>query len=293
MNSILEEITIDDVQKWFLSKPHLPLVRGYISPLVEDWSVNHAAPSLSLELKDIFVSSQIPRIIQKPETQEISTSLRASQSSPDLDLNADKYDEYIEYIIRKKAEVGLELEPFIPISNSPDTDLGIIIDKVSTKKTKSRQQPRSRLYVFLTILTIYLIPQGISENRPENKSELIANINYKREEKASPRVETEISQQQQILNLVRDYYQDISRNDADAVIQKWKSPKKNKLRQLVSNVDWVNMNKLKLVNLDSNQAQISIDATFKNKGNSAKEQRWVGTIYLEIVRGEWKITKIK
>jgi len=103
------------------------------------------------------------------------------------------------------------------------------------------------------------------------------------EEKA--RREAENRRQQAPVDLVREYYEDINRGDADSVVSKWKSPNEKKLRSIVTGKSQCKINEIGLKNLYLNQAQVSIDVTCR--------QRWAGTFELEKVWGEWKITKIK
>ncbi|KHD07849.1 hypothetical protein PN36_06475 [Candidatus Thiomargarita nelsonii] len=52
MSPICEETAFDlaFIEQWFQIKPHLPLVRDYLSPRVENLSLSHAAPESVLQL---------------------------------------------------------------------------------------------------------------------------------------------------------------------------------------------------------------------------------------------------
>ncbi len=97
---------------------------------------------------------------------------------------------------------------------------------------------------------------------------------------------------QAAVNVVHSYYEALNRNDADSALSKRIGVKKpQKVRNLIRYIDWFRINKVSLNSFSSNYATVSIDVTGKQK--TRRPERWVGTIDLEKVGGEWKITKLK
>jgi len=86
------------------------------------------------------------------------------------------------------------------------------------------------------------------------------------------------------VNVVRSYYADINRGDADSVISKWKSPNRKILRSLVGGGANCRVNRAELLHSSSDTAIVSLSVTCV--------RRWVGTIELENVQGNWKIVKL-
>ena len=93
------------------------------------------------------------------------------------------------------------------------------------------------------------------------------------------------------LEFVRAYYDDINNGDVTSAIYKWKSPNKNQLTELIKQVQWIKINQIALINQNSTEAHLSIDVHGKTKKQSAQE-RWRGTITLEKINGEWKISNM-
>ena len=78
-----EEISIDNpvlIRQWFLSKAHLPVMRDYTHPLLNELSLNHTAPQQNLAKQELSVFCS-PKIIPVDLTTESHIS---SYSSPQI-----------------------------------------------------------------------------------------------------------------------------------------------------------------------------------------------------------------
>jgi len=94
------------------------------------------------------------------------------------------------------------------------------------------------------------------------------------------------------IQFIRAYYEDINRGHTDIAIRKWLSPKEERLRAIIENSEWVKINEVHLINQDAVNARLSLDVSGKQKSHNT-EQRWKGTIELENVEGEWKISRMR
>jgi TonB family protein len=92
------------------------------------------------------------------------------------------------------------------------------------------------------------------------------------------------------VDFVRAYYNDINNGDADSAIRKWKLPKADILRTQIKRVKWLKINKIHWITPNYENAQVSVDVSGKLKGKG--ERRSVGTLVLEKVTGEWKISEM-
>jgi hypothetical protein len=90
--------------------------------------------------------------------------------------------------------------------------------------------------------------------------------------------------QQTPTNFIFSYFADISMGNVNFVISKWKFPNEKRLRSMVTGDSNCNVNKAEeLLDSSSDTATVFTDVTC--------ERRWIGTIELEMVETEWKITK--
>jgi len=90
--------------------------------------------------------------------------------------------------------------------------------------------------------------------------------------------------QQTPTNFIFSYFADISMGDVNSVISKWKFPNEKRLRSMVTGDSNCNVNKAEeLLDSSSDTATVFTEVTC--------ERRWIGTIKLEMVGTEWKITK--
>jgi len=93
------------------------------------------------------------------------------------------------------------------------------------------------------------------------------------------------------VNVVRSYYEDLNRNNASSALSKRIGVKnKRKVRNIIRGIDWFRVNSVKLNSFSSSYATVSVDVTGKQK--TGRPERWVGTIDLENVGGEWKISRM-
>jgi len=95
---------------------------------------------------------------------------------------------------------------------------------------------------------------------------------------------TDEKRRQAPVGLILSYYADINRGDVDSVISKWKFPNRKKLRSLVTSGAYCRVNNAELAKFQSDYAEVSISVTCR--------RRWVGTIELENVQGNWKIVRL-
>jgi hypothetical protein len=91
------------------------------------------------------------------------------------------------------------------------------------------------------------------------------------------------------VNFIRSYYEDLNRHDIGAITPKWKNPPGN-LSRLVKNVEWLKVNSLRQVYVDSASAKVEIDVD--GKAIDRKLEKWSGIIEVEKVYGKWKISKM-
>jgi hypothetical protein len=113
------------------------------------------------------------------------------------------------------------------------------------------------------------------------------------EERERIRYEQEQREKQAAVELVRSYYGNLNRNEANTAIRKWKYLNKDrrKMRRNIRNADWFRINHIELYSFSSYYATVSIDVTGKQK--RGRVQRWEGKIDLEKVSGNWKIIKLR
>lgn len=95
-------------------------------------------------------------------------------------------------------------------------------------------------------------------------------------------------------SFVEGYYESLSNNQTDEVLEKWYSPtpeKRELLRALVPNVEFAHIKKAKLVSCLENKATVMVDVVVKP--SDGKEERWGGKVNLLSTRkGEWKIDNL-
>jgi hypothetical protein len=92
------------------------------------------------------------------------------------------------------------------------------------------------------------------------------------------------------VELVRSYYDDMSRKDDDSAVKKRVNPP-SKLRGMVKNTDWTKVNDIKLESKDCVNATVSVNVTVKSLNGSP--EIWAGSIDLQVVDGQWKILTMK
>lgn len=93
------------------------------------------------------------------------------------------------------------------------------------------------------------------------------------------------------IQFIQTYYQDINRRDVNSVIRKWKSPNKSKLRSLIRGSSFIfKINQIRVTKQTQLTTDVFVDVCAWSK-KRAKE-RWVGTIRLETVKRQWKISKM-
>jgi len=298
MSPISEETTFDlaFVDQWFRSKPHLPLVRDYLFPRVENLSLSHAAPESVLQL------------VKLPEPEESSES--AVEKIQEQELK----DE--------------ELEPvLVPVVSLPEENVATQIEvdnTVSGSNIEGNSSPditKRYGYAFIGVAILLILislvffintdkngaPSAQSGNSV-NGSHIVADkpqneIVSSHDEPevpieppivvSEPRfvVPIEPPPQPTAVELVRAYFENINEGEADLAISKWKSPPKN-LRVLIEGAKWFKINEIHFISQFADKAEVSVNVTGREKGNMT-EENWAGTIVLEKVGGEWKISKMR
>jgi E3 ubiquitin-protein ligase DOA10 len=100
------------------------------------------------------------------------------------------------------------------------------------------------------------------------------------------------TEEQAVVNLVKDYYADLNRNDADSAISKRKSvSNEQKLRSVINGIESFRVNEVSLTEMGSGYATVQVNVTGKQKKGST--ETWTGTIELEKNEwSEWKITTL-
>lgn len=94
-------------------------------------------------------------------------------------------------------------------------------------------------------------------------------------------------------SFVEGYYESLSNNKTDEVLEKWYSPppeKRELLRELVPNIEFARLEKTKLVSCIKNKATVMVDVVVKP--NDGKQEHWKGNINLMGAKDEWKIDKM-
>jgi hypothetical protein len=107
--------------------------------------------------------------------------------------------------------------------------------------------------------------------------------------KASP------SPRQTPIEFVRAYYADINRGDVESVIRKWQSPNEALLRKLIEDIRWVKVNINNIASTTrqgSDFVEVSIEVNGLQKSKRT-QQKWAGSLLLEPVAGEWKISEMQ
>ena len=95
------------------------------------------------------------------------------------------------------------------------------------------------------------------------------------------------------VKVVREYYDALNRADANAAIKKWKplsSAQERRLLNIIKGIEWFRVNDAYLMSLDDNTSKVFVDVTGKQKASGS--ERWTGSIELEKISGEWKISGI-
>ncbi len=89
-----EEISIDNpalmIRQWFLSKAHLPVMRDYTHPRLDELSLNHTAPQQNLA-KQEQSSFRSPKIIPVDLKTESHTISHSSPKIIPVDLKSENY----------------------------------------------------------------------------------------------------------------------------------------------------------------------------------------------------------
>lgn len=92
---------------------------------------------------------------------------------------------------------------------------------------------------------------------------------------------------------IEGYYDSLSSNKTDEVLEKWYSPtpeKRDLLRELVPNIEFARLEKTKLVSCVKNKATVMVDVVVKP--NNGKEEHWKGNVDLLGTKDAWKIDKM-
>jgi len=92
------------------------------------------------------------------------------------------------------------------------------------------------------------------------------------------------------VELVRSYYDDMNRQDADSAVKKRVNPASD-IRGMVKNTHWTRVNDIKLESNDCVNATVSVNVTVKSRDGSP--EIWAGSIDLQVVNGQWKILTMK
>jgi serine/threonine protein kinase len=93
------------------------------------------------------------------------------------------------------------------------------------------------------------------------------------------------------LIVVEAYFNNINKNDVDSVIRQWQKPNEERLRSFIAKNDWCKKPEVELTKFNSSYAEVSVDVTCKDKGDTPK--KWRLTVKLKRVMEKWKITHIK
>jgi len=92
------------------------------------------------------------------------------------------------------------------------------------------------------------------------------------------------------VELVRSYYDDLDRQDANSAVEKWLKPKSD-LRAQVNKKESAMIKDIKLKTKDCKNAIVSVDVIVKNRNEGS--EKWDVDIYLQMIDGQWKISKMK
>jgi len=292
MSPISEETTFDlaFVDQWFRSKPHLPLVRDYLSPRVENLSLSHAAPESVLQL------------VKLPEPEESSES--AVEKIQEQELKVEEIEPVLGTVVSLPEEnVENQIEAGNTVSGS------------NIKETKRSRYAFIGVAILLILISLVFFINTDKNGAPSaqsgnsvNGSHIVADkppneIVSSHDEPevpieppivvSEPRfvVPIEPPPQPTAVELVRAYFENINEGEADLAISKWKSPPKNLMR-LIEGAKWFKINEIHFISQFADKAEVSVNVTGREKGNMT-EENWAGTIVLEKVGGEWKISKMR
>ena len=94
-----------------------------------------------------------------------------------------------------------------------------------------------------------------------------------------------------LVNFVNSYYEALDKGNVESALSKWKKPS-SKIAKMVRNIDSFKVNNVKILYMNTNNANVWIDVTGKNIGES--EEHWQGLILLEsVATDDWRIIKFK
>jgi hypothetical protein len=102
---------------------------------------------------------------------------------------------------------------------------------------------------------------------------------------------TSIPSAESPVDVIRTYYADLERHNINGVVGRWKLPNENKLRKAVERGERYTIHDVSLKYSSSGSAAVEVDVTGKNVNE--EPQRYKGTIDMEQVNGQWKITSMK
>lgn len=94
-------------------------------------------------------------------------------------------------------------------------------------------------------------------------------------------------------DFIEGYYDSLSSNKTEEVLEKWYSPtpeKRELLRELVTNTEFARLKKNKLVSCAKNKATVMVDVVVKL--NNSDEEHWKGNVDLLGTKDAWKIAKM-
>ena len=192
-------------------------------------------------------------------------------------------------------------------------DIGVnVIDSLSTLGLRSKNQYIKGISAVLkggvAFASFWEFKSCLDKSKSQNSCSDVSSIKWEAVEtegfgKCNRYVEQVSDTQRQIsslemkrepIKLVRDYYRDLTRNDAYAAIDKWESPspgKKRSLRGVINGIEYFTINELGLKDFGYNTARVLADTTGKQR--KGKAENWLVSIDLNKSYGTWKISYIK
>jgi hypothetical protein len=92
---------------------------------------------------------------------------------------------------------------------------------------------------------------------------------------------------------VRQYFSALDKANTNIALSMWKSlstAQKRRLKTIIDGIEQFHINEAQLITLDSDTSRVFVDVTGKQKGRSS--ERWTGSIMLELLGEEWKISEM-
>jgi serine/threonine protein kinase len=236
----------------------------------------------------ILVASLYNPNTKKPERPVINTGFQTQTGTSESSSNSSSYDnDQASRLQDQRATREMEARLAAAEQARKKAEMEAKIAQAEQARLKAEQEAQLARDAQARLKTEQYAIRRRAEEEARREAE------RHRQEQARREAEKR-SQEQAPAQVVRSYYEAINSNNASLAISIWNSPtqkKRRSIRKLTKGVDWFRVNEIKMISISGNYATVSVDVTGKQRGKSA-EERWAGTVELENVWGNWKVTKL-